>query len=315
MSKNEEGMVALTRGARRLLVLEMNERVERTERAERVERAERAERAENEDDADKTEKNEKTKKAGGVEGEDDAEKTEKTEKTKKTKKTEKIENEEDRPAASRTTPAPNQTEPVALMQHGGESPMYHELALRGSLRGMEEVTWKSRQGVDVYTLNARSVVQTLHPQIDHVLEVQLVEHALVATVGAWRVPAPNSASTLSAATLRHALNSVANLNVTSRKVNQAKRGPFFAAMNQLRSQKTHGIRQNSLEELARRSRANGGWIIQDGTWARIEASVVQSYDAIVAHVETRNEVPVDSANLTDATLERLGDMLRDLKVL
>lgn len=192
------------------------------------------------------------------------------------------------------------------------------LGLREGVRHLADAVWASRNDRDAYTRNGRAEVVVATPQVDHVLEVQFAEHALVhamrgAGAGAGRV---SMAAAHSAQTLRHALNGVTNLNVTTARVNQAKRGPFTAAMNRVRVAEERGgsLRLVSLEQLARQGKAR--WLVDDGTWAAIEREVVRSYDACREAVEEeaggglRSSAALSAAALEEleATLARLGVM-------
>ena len=69
------------------------------------------------------------------------------------------------------------------------------------------------------------------------------------------------------AAARGALNGIDNLNVTSAKINQGKRGPFTAGLLRLQSDR---LRSVCIEQLARQGR--GRWMVDDGTWARQRSS-------------------------------------------
>jgi hypothetical protein len=150
-----------------------------------------------------------------------------------------------------------------------------------------------------------------------VVEVQFAEHALVhamrdAGIGAGGV---SMAAAQSAQTLRDALNNVHNLNVTTARVNQAKRGPFTAAMNRVRAAEARGgsMRLVSLEQLARQGKAR--WLVDDGTWASIEREVVCSYEACQTAVDEGADGGLRSASaLSIAALEELGATLARLGV-
>jgi hypothetical protein len=191
------------------------------------------------------------------------------------------------------------------------------LGLREGVHHLADAVWTSREGRDAYTRSVRADVVVATPQVDHVLEVQFAEHALVhamreAGVGAGGV---SMAAAQSAQTLRRALNTVHNLNVTTARVNQAKRGPFTAAMNRVRAAEARGgsLRLVTLEQLARQGKAR--WLVDDGTWAAIEREVVCSYDAFYTAVEEEADEGLRSATaLSAAALEELGVTLARLGV-
>jgi len=193
------------------------------------------------------------------------------------------------------------------------------LGLREGVHHRADAVWTSREGRDAYTRSVRADVIVATPQVDHVLEVQFAEHALVhamreAGIGAGGV---SMAAAQSAQTLRHVLNSVENLNVTTARVNQAKRGPFTAAMNRVRAAEARGggsLRLVSLEQLARQGKAR--WLVDDGTWASIEREVVCSYEACQTAVDEGADGGLRSASaLSSSALEELGATLARLGVM
>jgi len=145
------------------------------------------------------------------------------------------------------------------------------LVLREPVTDKAGEVWVYRDNVDVYSGATKAV--TAAPQVDHCLEVQLAEVALAHAFSEGAHSAHSMATAQAAELVRSALNDVANLNVTSAKINQAKRGPFTAALNRLQSDT---LRSVSIEQLARQGR--GKWMVDDGTWARIETAVVASYE-------------------------------------
>jgi len=105
------------------------------------------------------------------------------------------------------------------------------LALRRAVTGKAEAVWAHRGGVDVYSRTSRA--QTEKPNVDHALEVQLAEVALVRAFGDAHARSASMATAQATELLRGALNDVENLNVTSARINLAKRGPWTAAINRL----------------------------------------------------------------------------------
>jgi len=102
--------------------------------------------------------------------------------------------------------------------------------------------------------------------------------------------------------LRDALNDLANLNVTTRTINVWKRGPFTAALRRLN---TDSLRDVTLEQLARQGRAAP--LVDDGTWARIERAIVNSYDAT-------NEALNELTALSSAAEDSVAQHLRQVRV-
>ena len=199
---------------------------------------------------------------------------------------------------------------------GEGTSLLETLGLRESVTRLGCDVWTARAGIDAYTGKSRAQVDASVPQVDHVLEVQLAEHALIYAVNATHTSAarPSLSTACGAQRLREALNGVSNLNVTSKRVNQAKRGPFTAAMNRVRAAETRGsMRLVTLEQLARQGKAR--WLVDDGTWAKIEREVVCSYDALAATMcDGAGGMPVADA-LVGETVEDLGVMLGRLGVL
>lgn len=184
-------------------------------------------------------------------------------------------------------------------------------ALRDAVTHKAEAVWASRAHVDAYTDAARAATST--PEVDHILEVQFAETALVRAFRAEpRARADSLATAVCAAELRDALNAVGNLNVTSRRVNQNKKGPFTAALRRLDDDR---LRTVSLEQLARQGRAKS--LVDDGTWARIERTVVVAYDGLEdrAHDDGGGWCALPAANtLATAAVHELGAMLAALGV-
>ena len=186
------------------------------------------------------------------------------------------------------------------------------LVLRESVTSKADAVWAYRGGVDVYSGATRE--DTLKPQVDHQLEVQLVEMALVRTYaqqgrGAQGV---SMAAAQAADALRTALNGLDNLNVTSARHNQAKRGPFTAAINRLQSDR--GLRAVTIEQLARQGAAR--WMITNGDWYRIERAVVESYDQAATWLRdealrTDERLP-GAQRVIEGSVEELGSMLNSL---
>ena len=180
------------------------------------------------------------------------------------------------------------------------------LSLRESVTKKADAVWAHRGDVDVYSLLERSYV--VKPQVDHQLEVQLVEMAFVWTYADHRGKAHgvSIAAAQAAETLRTVVNNVHNLNVTSARHNQAKRGPMIAALNRLQNDR---LRTVDIEQLARQGKAK--WMIDNGDWARIERAIVQSYDEASDKLcgSGSSEGLPSSRRLVHSTVEELGSML------
>ena len=177
------------------------------------------------------------------------------------------------------------------------------LTLRESVTSKARIVWNSRDNVDVYT--GASSSETDNPQVDHCLEIQLAEVALVRAFSADRNSSAQSMATAQATELlRGSLNGVKNLNVTSTKINGAKRGPFTAALNRLQNDT---LRSLPIEQLARQGRAK--WMVDDGTWARVERAIVKSYDDFA--LDDVDALPAAS-KIVKGSVDELGNMLHIL---
>jgi hypothetical protein len=154
-----------------------------------------------------------------------------------------------------------------------------------------------RDGRDAYTLrDARSL--GADGNVDHVLEVQLLNFAagdvLTGHEGLRRC-------------FSSAVNDVTNLNVTSRRVNQSKKGPFTAALNRLqRGEKA------DIEALARKGRAS--WLIDEGVWENIQTEIVESYEAIERRLENERMTRAHAKELKRAT-EAVRDVLEKMSLM
>jgi hypothetical protein len=94
--------------------------------------------------------------------------------------------------------------------------------------------------------------------------------------------------------------------VTSRAINQAKKGPFTAALNRLRK-RDGSLREVSVEQLARSGRAK--WLVDSGVWCNIEKEIVESYDQV--------EKTLSNQRLTRAQtkiIEESADQIHELLV-
>ena len=179
------------------------------------------------------------------------------------------------------------------------------LGLRASVSHKGEVVWRART-TDAYTGKSRK--ETPQPQVDHCLEVQLAELALVRAYGDLNARQGTMATAQAHELLRDALNDVSNLNVTTLAINQAKRGPFTAAVNRLRSD---SLRDVTLEQLARQGKARA--LVDDGTWARVQRAVVASYEAANARLDAA-DVLTGAGELISSTSDELSALLDKLGV-
>jgi len=198
----------------------------------------------------------------------------------------------------------------ALNASESESESTKLLVLRESVTAKADAVWEHRGGVDVYSGATRD--DTINPQVDHQLEVQLGELALVRAYteqgGGGGGGGVSMAAAQAAKVLRVALNGVSNLNVTSARHNQSKRGPMSAALNRLQNDR---LRTVDIEQLARQGKAK--WLVDNGDWARIERAVVESYDQASDWLRDEALGAEDglpgAQRVIDGTVEELGSML------
>lgn len=151
--------------------------------------------------------------------------------------------------------------------------------LRENVTRMAEPVWRHRQGIDMYTRCSRSIVEEHSVQVDHVLELQLLENCREAAYSEcdFRVTRAMERG------FSKLVNGMQNLNVTRESLNQIKKGPFRAWLMQ-----AEGGECASLEELARRSRL-GRQLVDEGTWRRIQDSCVQVWEELHIAKESMQE--------------------------
>ena len=184
-----------------------------------------------------------------------------------------------------------------------------DIALRQSVTGRADSVWSFRNERDAYTLATRA--DTQRSAVDHCLEIQLVEMAFVRAIGSSGARAGSAATAQAAAALRDRVNAVTNLNVTSAKVNNAKRGPFTAALNRLEKGRLRAV---TIEQLARQGKAK--WLVDEGHWARIGSCVVQSYEATDAWLrEGERDALPGSNTLVDATMDELQSIMQAVGIM
>ena len=206
-------------------------------------------------------------------------------------------------AARPPSPRSQSSAPKPQKSERPEKPEKLDLGLREDVKSKSEAVWRARGDVDLYTLHPRSVVATLEPQVDHTLEVQLCEFAL-----AGRAPGPQEGACLE--WLRAHMNGVPNLNVTTRRCNQSKRGPVTAALNRLGAPGGAQLREISFEQLARQGRAR--WMVDEGVWARVERAMRASHSELEA---AAGDGPrTRGASLREEVVGDLGELLSKLGV-
>lgn len=150
--------------------------------------------------------------------------------------------------------------------------------------------WEHRGNRDLYTGIERTVYDRKghEMQVDHVLEIQLLNYAWEEGVARNPAlpPACNLRSSKSRAITAQQANDIGNLNVTMREINNKKRGPFTRWINKYKS--NGGAESTAalpLDDMIRASAEVDSTpqmhaMIDTGIWDRIKRSVVTTYDGL-----------------------------------
>jgi len=168
------------------------------------------------------------------------------------------------------------------------------VSLRMGVKTMEEQTWRHRSDTCIYTELKKKAVVKMCPEVDHVIECQILNYAHAT---ACRGKPVTRSVTQQTARL---VNSQHNLNVTTHEVNQAKKGPFMRFLNQV----DKGQPTQPIEETARESCPD---LVDNGNWARIQSSIVQIYDELEAEKAELRDVPVQ--NHVDSLLGEIHQLM------
>jgi hypothetical protein len=178
-----------------------------------------------------------------------------------------------------------------------------ELSLRKNVTYKHDKVWSARGDRDIYLTKQPRTIQD--PQVDHVLEVQVVESAAKEMLKRNGHLSDH---------FKEVVNSTSNLNVTSQRVNQAKKGPFTYAVHQL-SARDGTLREISVEQYARQHSQR--WMVDDGTWANIEREVIVSYEDMAEKLTKGLTKRVTRAEqrLINKTVDDLHEFLQKIKIL
>ena len=98
----------------------------------------------------------------------------------------------------------------------------------GNVGIKKDRVWRHRGGVDLYTERKKRSVENDDPQVDHVWECQLLDHANERTWYNDTERFTRSRTKNAHDELKALMNSHHNLNVTTRKVNLTKKDPITA---------------------------------------------------------------------------------------
>lgn len=183
-----------------------------------------------------------------------------------------------------------------------------DVSLREAVTSATDDVWAHRGSIDLYSLLRRPAVERAECEVDHVLEVQCANLAWCTALD--RAPVASRAAAQAAhRTARDKLqilvNSVENLNVTTRCINQAKKGPFTAFNRRATGETTWKDGEDCLEDLARNSTsANVRALVEDGHWANIERALQQTVGYILdTIVDRRNDFGVFGQHFADCLLD------------
>ena len=141
-----------------------------------------------------------------------------------------------------------------------------QYSLRESVSGLTNITWSYRGDVDAYTKRSREDLEGVSMENDHVWEIQILE-----AVQRFLPPAYNTRAV--ADNLKVIANNVSNLNVTTHKINQAKKGPFTIWRN--RYTRRRPITLDKAIGLTS-SRYGKTTMKKEGIWSNIKKEVVKT---------------------------------------
>jgi hypothetical protein len=170
---------------------------------------------------------------------------------------------------------------------------------------MKAAVWLKHNYCDVYTRKTKDEMEGCKEEVDHVLEIQLLQHAAAATNLYTNDPMLLN--------FRRVVNSTLNLNVTTMEINQAKKGPFTAALNRLNNINGGGLQGLSVAELAR----NGDkWKLGDGDdiWDNIEGQIVVSFDEMKAMLKEDPIMTREQTKIMKAVVGSLQETIGKLQI-
>jgi hypothetical protein len=151
------------------------------------------------------------------------------------------------------------------------------LTLRRDLPSAELI-WQSRDGVDAYSRADRYDV--LHPERDHVFEIQLMTSALEAYRKLPEMPRVLRSDRVHRNVVDLA-NCIENANVTSRAINRSKKGPFTKAMHDFENRDFSSMGCKGIDQYFNDAKKlNRYQGLTQGSWNRIKVEVVKSYDSL-----------------------------------
>jgi hypothetical protein len=166
------------------------------------------------------------------------------------------------------------------------------------------VIWTYRDDKDAYSNFDRVTICNEYPERDHVFEIQLMDAAYT------QYSFVSSAAITRQETLRiqGLANCLENTNVTTRKINRSKKGPFTSAKNTLISNDFQSMGCPGVDHYfytksgKRRAGKYTGMTVHN--WERVKKEVVVSFEAI--------ERQIESAVHHQRNAELFSDSLRDV---
>lgn len=180
------------------------------------------------------------------------------------------------------------------------------------LRGVlptSDVIWGYRNDLDAYSDLTRSTIGKF-PERDHVFEIQLLDAAYFeySSVAVQMVTRGEKARIMNIA------NNVQNLNITSRAINQSKKGPFTQARNELLDHEFDSSKCNGIDSFVfnshgtRLSNKYPGFTTKN--WSNIKREVVKSYDILA------DEIPnaLKDERRSEAFRDCLHEVFMSLKI-
>ena len=171
---------------------------------------------------------------------------------------------------------------------------------RKNVTRLQSEVWDARDGLDAYTGTHRRGFGAQKLNVDHVVELQILQHAAGDVLATHDGLIKNFCEVV---------NAPLNLNVTSSRINQAKRGPFTAAINRLKSDR---LRTVSVEQLARSGSAK--WMVDEGVWAKIEKETVLSFDALEETLRDQRLTRAHEKTL-DSALDKIRTTLEKIQII
>lgn len=189
------------------------------------------------------------------------------------------------------------------------------ISLRQNVTHKKNLVWDFRNNLCAYTLTTRTEVEQNRPEVDHVLEIQQYELALQSAL----MNAPVAARTRAVFqdlhdNLRQVANLVRSLNVTTNRVNQAKKGPVSIFLRQFTPAAAGTGPVQSLTSLVRGHRNNTiRDMVDKGHWARLECTMVETWEDAQRRLD--EQLTNQAARLAlDAFVDEMTGMMSRLEV-